>query len=121
MQKEFVVLSPQQQQVICNFTSSSTKRHLVLEGPAGTGKTLVALQVANNLLESAKDTHGVGDPLLVVSAAGKDEDTPIMKYLDASTDIRDNKMFKNWWDIHRGSLELNLRFPSNRPFDRGHG
>ena len=32
MQKEFVVASPQQQQVIANFTASSTKRHLVLEG-----------------------------------------------------------------------------------------
>ena len=48
-QKEFVVASPQQQQVIASFTASSTKRHLVLEGPAGTGKTLVAKQVANNL------------------------------------------------------------------------
>ena len=36
-QKEFVVASPQQQQVIASFTASSTKRHLVLEGPAGTG------------------------------------------------------------------------------------
>ena len=47
--------SHQQQQVISSFTASSTKRHLVLEGPAGTGKTLVAIQVANNLLESATD------------------------------------------------------------------
>ena len=31
MQKEFVVASPQQQQVIANFTASSTKRRLVLE------------------------------------------------------------------------------------------
>ena len=47
-QKEFMVASPQQQQVIASFTASSTKKHLVLEGPAGTGKTLVAKQVANN-------------------------------------------------------------------------
>ena len=45
MQKEFVVASPQQQKVIASFTSSSNTRHLVLEGSAGTGKTLVALQV----------------------------------------------------------------------------
>ena len=45
LQKEFILASPQQQQVIANFTASSTKRHLVLEGPAGTGKTLVALQL----------------------------------------------------------------------------
>jgi len=37
-QNEFVVASPQQQQVIASFTASSTKRHLVLEGPAGTGQ-----------------------------------------------------------------------------------
>ena len=53
---EFVVASPQQQQVIASFTASSTKRHLVLEGPAGTGKTLMAKQVAIILLQSAKDT-----------------------------------------------------------------
>ena len=35
-QKEFVVASPQQQQVIASSTASSSKRHLVLEGPAGT-------------------------------------------------------------------------------------
>ena len=54
LQKEFVVASPQQQQIITSFTSSLTKRHLLLEGP-GTGKTLVALQEANSLLESIND------------------------------------------------------------------
>ena len=43
--REFVIASPQQQEVIGSFIASKTKRHLVLEGPAGTGKTLVALQV----------------------------------------------------------------------------
>ena len=100
-QKEFVVASPQQQQVISSFTASSTKRHLVLEGPAGTGKTLVALQVANNLLESATDTceEAGNEPLLVVTAQYEKEDTPIMKYLDASTGTRANKIFKGWRDI----------------------
>ena len=53
LKKEFVVASPQQQEVISLFTTSSTKRHLLLEGPAGTGKTLVALQVANIIHEKA--------------------------------------------------------------------
>ena len=52
---EFVVASPQQQQVIASFTVSSSKRLLVLTGAAGTGKTLVAIQVATNLIEHA--TH----------------------------------------------------------------
>ena len=68
MQKEFIMASPQQQQVIANFTFSSTKRHLVLEGPAGTGKTLVALQVAKNQMQSAKaiTEEGGNEALLVV-------------------------------------------------------
>ena len=59
-QKEFVVASPQQQEVIASFTASSTQKHLILEGPAGTGKTLVALQVAFNLIESGENTFGAG-------------------------------------------------------------
>ena len=47
MQKEYVVASPQQQQVIASFTASATARHLLLEGSAGTGKTLVALQAGD--------------------------------------------------------------------------
>ena len=50
MQKEFVVASPQQQELIASFTASPTKRHLLLEGPAGTGKTLMA--VTNDIVES---------------------------------------------------------------------
>ena len=89
-QKEFVVASPQQQQA--SFTASSTKRHLVLEGPAGTGKTLVALQVANSLIGSATDTCGesVNVPLLVVTVQYRGEADPIMKYLDARTGKRAN-------------------------------
>ena len=100
-QKEFVVASPQQQQVIANFTASSTKRHLVLEGPAGTGKTLMALQMANNLLESATDTceEAGNEPVLVVTAVEQRVDDPIMKYLDASTGVRANKIFKGWNSI----------------------
>ena len=130
MQREFVVASPQQQQVIANFTASSTKRHLVLEGPAGTGKTLVALQVANNLIESATDTCGeagnepicqsngwedfmgefgnllkyANEPLLVVTAhmtLVDIGDHPIMKYLDASTGTKANKILKGWENLLR--------------------
>ena len=50
VQKEFVVASPQQQELISSFTASPTKRHLLLEGPAGTGKTLMA--VTNDIVES---------------------------------------------------------------------
>ena len=64
-QKEFVVASPEQQQVIASFAASRTKRHLVLEGPAGTGKTFVAMQVANDLLEFSK-TSDI-EPQLVVT------------------------------------------------------
>merc|ERR1719367_1279038 len=89
-QNEFVVASYQQQKAIATFTASSTKRHLVLEGPAGTGKTLVAKQVTNNLIQSATDTseEAGNEPLLVVTALGRSEDAPIMKYLDASTGMR---------------------------------
>ena len=85
-----MVASPQQQQVIASFTACSTKRHLVLEGPAGTGKTLVALQVANNLMESAKaiTEEGGNEPLLVVTSYGLSENEPLMKFLDTSTGWR---------------------------------
>ena len=100
-QEEFVVASPQQQQVIASFTASSTKRHLVLEGPAGTGKTLVALQVANNLMESANHTceEAGNEPLLVVTACNQKGSDPIMKYLDASTGMGATKIVKSWEDI----------------------
>merc|ERR1712032_1724437 len=61
MQNEFVVASPQQQQAITSFTASSSKRHLVLTGAAGTGKTLVALQVANNLIQALEATAEPGE------------------------------------------------------------
>ena len=68
-QKEFVVASPQQQEVIASFTTSPTKRHLVLEGPAGTGKTLMAVRVTNDLLESMSQTSEEGKgPVLIVTA-----------------------------------------------------
>jgi len=56
LENEFVVASPQQQQAIASFTASSSQRHLVLTGAAGTGKTLVALQVANKLIQALEAT-----------------------------------------------------------------
>ena len=97
-QNEFVVASPQQQQVIASFTAAATTMHLVLEGPAGTGKTLVALQVANNLVESltVNVEEGLG-PVLVVTT--QDRDGPIMNYLDDRTASADTKLFKKWHNI----------------------
>ena len=60
MQSEFVVASPQQQQAIASFTASSSLTCLVLTGAAGTGKTLVALQVVNNLIRSLEATAEQG-------------------------------------------------------------
>ena len=104
MQKEFVVASPQQQQIIANFTTASPiQRNLVLEGPAGTGKTFVALQVAQSLMDSAAKFCEDGEnkePLLVVTAGQKSED-PIMKYLDANSGGSPNKICKGWRDIHQ--------------------
>ena len=95
--KEFVVTSPQQQKVISDFTQvSSSKTHLLLEGPAGTGKTLVTLQVAKILMDSITDTAEEGKwPVLVVTADRQSVDDPIMKYLDESLNC--HKLFDGWW------------------------
>ena len=99
MQKEFVVASPQQQQIIANFTTASPiQRHLVLEGPAGTGKTLVALQVANNLVNGGTFEE-VNEPLLVVTADQCSLDEPIMKHLDANAGEGTRKITKGWNDV----------------------
>ena len=73
----------------------------MLEGSAGTGKTLVALQVANSLIESASDSCEMEgeEPLLVVTVHKQEGSDPIMKYLDASTQARTNKLFKGWNDL----------------------
>ena len=70
----------------------------MLEGPAGTGKTLVAMQVANNLLESIRATtaEGGNEPLLIVTAPFQHENDPIMKYLDTTTGGGANKILKRW-------------------------
>ena len=112
--KEYVVAPPLQQQVIHSFTASSTKRHLVLEGPAGTGKSLMAVQVANNLMESLTDTceeAGI-EPILVVTTEQHEKD-PVMTYLDDSTWASANKVFKGWADILK---EFGV---SNNKYNRG--
>ena len=101
LKKEFVIASLQQQEVIASFTASPTKRHLVLEGPAGTGKTLVALQVVNNLIGYTGTT--LKEPLLVVTTQFRKEHDPIMQYLNTGSGKRNNKIFMNWMDITRDS------------------
>ena len=77
----------------------------MLGGPAGTGKSLVALQVANNLMEQTREekcSHpslGCNCPLLVVTTHGESEKDPIMKYLDASTETHVNKLFRGFDDL----------------------
>merc|ERR1711989_236379 len=86
MQSEFVVASPQQQQVISSFTASSSQTCLVLTGAAGTGKTLVALQVVNNLIRSLETNAEPGKgPVLLVAAERLSNDDPLLKHLDACT------------------------------------
>ena len=99
-EKEFVVASPQQQQVIASFSASPTQRHLVLEGPSGTGKTLVSLQVTMNLLESIDATteKSMG-PVLVVTTGHREESDPIMKYLNDCSSSAVTKIFKSWMNM----------------------
>ena len=70
-----------------------------MEGPAGTGKTLVALQVANNLVESSKGEGEVDEPVLVVTAYRQTGEEFIMKCLDSSAGARAIKYFNGWDDI----------------------
>ena len=99
VQKEFVMASPQQQQATFSFPASSIERHLVLEGPAGSGKTLVALQVAKNLIENAQESSkgDSNEPLLVFTALWEKQDSPLMKFLDTNfEEIKTPKIFKGW-------------------------
>merc|ERR1711873_197556 len=82
---EYIVASAQQQKAIASSTASSSQRHLVLTGPAGTGKTVVALQVANNLVRELEDNaEPCKGPVLVVTAEGSYQDNPLLKHLDAN-------------------------------------
>ena len=61
-----------------------------------------------NLLESVN----CNEPLLVVTAVTPMfENEPLMKYLDASTGTRANKIFKRWNDINRefGALKKDMQ------------
>ena len=97
MHGEYIVASPQQQKVIASFNSSRHQRHLVLTGAAGTGKTLVAVQVANNLIGDLEAAAEPGkEPLLLVTTERGWKEAPISKYLDANTSFAKNKTFKPW-------------------------
>ena len=62
--KEFVIASPEQQEALRQFSSDLSRPHLVLEGPAGSGKTLVAVQAAKSLLSK------------LLASSGKSKDGP---------------------------------------------
>merc|ERR1711873_110720 len=82
---EYIVASAQQQKAIASFTASSSQKHLVLTGPAGTGKTVVALQVANNLVRELENNSEPGKgPVLVVTEDYVFEENPLLKHLDAN-------------------------------------
>ena len=104
---EYVVASPQQQKAIASFTAFSGQRHLVLTGPAGTGKTVVALQVANNLVQELEDNAEPGKgPALVVTTQFRENYNPISKYLDASTNKAKEKIVDTWKQI---KMECGIR------------
>jgi len=103
------VASPQQQRVIESFTASSTNQHLVLEGPAGTGKTLMALQVANNILRPIVADQGsplpelgnltISDTVIVVAAFDRVIHDPIMQYLNEVSKVASESIYMGWEDL----------------------
>ena len=100
-QNEFVVASPQQQQVIADFTVNSSQRHLVLTGAAGTGKTMTAMQVVNNLIRSleAIAQPGEGPVLLVTTESFPSREDPLLRHLDANTMTATTKILNSWMEI----------------------
>ena len=93
-------LGHEQQKAIASFTASSIQRHLVLTGPAGTGKTLVALQVANNLVRELEDNAEPGKgPVLVVTTELREREPPLHKHLDVNTSSANTKIFDTWQKI----------------------
>ena len=67
----------------------------------GTGKTLVALQVANNLVQSIIDAseEDRGPVLVVTNGFILSTYGPLMHHLDVSTASKATKIFKDWDDI----------------------
>ena len=69
----------------------------MLTGAAGTGKTLVALKVANDLIQSLEATAEPGKgPVLLVTAQHFAKDNPLLKYLDINTAKAKARIFGNW-------------------------
>ena len=102
MQREFVVASPEQQEAIASLPTSPGKPHLVLEGAAGTGKTLVAVQVANNLMDSLAATAEAGKgPVLVVSAVNQDENHPLLNFFGQNASDAHEKLCIDWGDLQK--------------------
>merc|ERR1711963_389570 len=99
---EYIVASAQQQKAIASFSAFSSQRHLVLTGPAGTGKTVVALQVANNLVRELENNAEPGKgPVLVVTTEMFSKDVPLLKHLDANTPSAKTKIFDTWKKIKK--------------------
>ena len=97
MQSEYVVASHQQQQAISNFTTSPTRRHLVLTGAAGTGKTVVALKVANNIVKSLEETSLPDKrPVLIVTAEYARKAGPLLTHLDVNTVEAETRVLDDW-------------------------
>ena len=111
MQSEYVMASPQQQKAIASFNATSIHKHLILTGAAGTGKTVVALQVANSLIRAleAKAEPGMG-PFLLVTTQYRRKDDPLCKYLDAKTSTTKAKILDNWEEIIQISEVLAKRW-----------
>ena len=72
----------------------------MLTGAAGTGKTLVALQVANNLIQSLEATAEPGKgPVLLLTSENMEKEDPILKHLDTNTSQAKTKIFDDWRGI----------------------
>ena len=106
MRKEFVIASPKQQEALRLFSSGLSRPHLVLEGPAGSGKTLVAIQAAKSLLSEllATSANSKDGPLLVVTAGPSLEEVtkehPIMTLLDSCTsDVPTERIVRPYLDL----------------------
>ena len=74
----------------------------MLTGPAGTGKTAVALQVANNLVQELEDNAEPGkEPVLVVTVSYMKKEHPLLKHLETQTSSAKTKIFNTWEEIKK--------------------
>ena len=75
----------------------------MLTGEPGTGKTMVALEVANNLIQSLEaDTERDKGPVLLVTLHFFAKENLLLKYLDANTSNAKTRVFEHWDDLLKG-------------------